>query len=698
MAKFAREAQWSYPIRNLATRIVHHVPSKQVAAELGALYTWVRDNIRYRFDPLGMEWIQRPDRTVLEQAGDCDDMATLLAALSGALGHAWRFRTVGTTPTVQKHVAVEAFDGVGWVTLDPVLEPPALSTLPRADLGRFGHRALGADHIWDPGGNMLSGKTTPRDRELWEWVAYYPPIAPASHYGNVPQPGAWTTPDPRYRSASVAGRREMPRHRTASPKVTTPAPAKAVMVSGLGQFPYTTQEITHLGNGVYRFYNSQLGAWGFLKKIGRAIGKGVHAVGKLARSSIVQGAANVIMPGAGAALKKGGETEAKAERTFKQIRTAVRHGPGAVLKEVVGRLPIAGGAGGALLKAGLQVGASAIAKSAQHKPQPNLKRKYPKNARQTWDARAGLYRVFAPRSGVAGFGAIRPSLTFALGASSSTQATAAVNAVKAFMRSSGNKAPQVALSAVRTFQAADGLLKADGLWGPNARVAAAYYLGANVASLPPVAAPYAKTKVTWIPPGARAQAKAAGAPIPAKAIQPTPAVAAAPPAPAGADYVQVGTEKNNPGLPPIGATPVASSSALPSKPTPAPAPGAVPVAVSAAAAPPGATHAIVTTPTGAQVIVPVASAPKAKKKKRSAAAVPTVVTLAPPAGATPGAAVAVLPVQAPPPAFPPPQGGPFGPGETPTQAEASSSGGNSQLMWAAIAYLWWQQQKKRRAA
>jgi hypothetical protein len=469
-------------------------------------------------------------------------------------------------------------------------------------------------------------------------------------------------------------------------------------VSGLGQFPYSTQEITHLGNGVYRFYNSQLGAWGFLKKIGRAIGKGVHAVGKLARSSIVQGAANVIMPGAGAAIKKAGDTEAKAERTFKQVKAAVKQGPGAVLKQVVSRIPIGGGAGGAVLKLGLQAGASAIAKSAQHKPQPKLKAKYPKNARQTWDARAGVYRVFAPRSGVAGFGAIRPSVTFALGASSSAQATAAVNAVKAFMKSSGNKAPQVALPAVRTFQAADGLLTADGLWGPNARAAAAYYLGANVASLPPVAAPYARTKVTWIPPGARAPAKAAGAPIPSSAIK------LPPPAPAGADYVQVGTEKNNPGLPPIGATPVAAAApskpiVVPSAPTPAPAPGAVPVAVSAAAAPPGATHAIVTTPSGAQVVVPVASPTSPKKKKRSAAAAPKVVAIAPPAGpAESGAAVAVLPIQPPPPAFPPPQGGPFGPGETPAQVQASSSGGNSQLMWAAIAYLWWQQQKRRRAA
>jgi hypothetical protein len=158
MARLAKAASHTYPIRNLATSIVKGVPSKQVRAELAALYRWVRDHIRYRFDPVGLEWVQSPERTVKEEAGDCDDMATLLAALAGSLGHRWRFRTVGPSPHVMKHVCAEAWDGDRWVTLDPVLEPPATTTAARSDVGAFGRVAPArASHIWDDGGDMLQG-------------------------------------------------------------------------------------------------------------------------------------------------------------------------------------------------------------------------------------------------------------------------------------------------------------------------------------------------------------------------------------------------------------------------------------------------------------------------------------------------------------------------------------------------------------
>lgn len=158
MAKLARDASHTYPIRSLATRIVEHVPSKQVRGELAALYAWVRDNIRYRFDPVDLEWVQSPERTLKERAGDCDDLATLLAAFAGSLGHRWRFKTVGPRPGVMKHVFAEVFDGTNWVTLDPVLEPPQTTTAARSDVGAFGRAVPArASHVWSDGGTMLMG-------------------------------------------------------------------------------------------------------------------------------------------------------------------------------------------------------------------------------------------------------------------------------------------------------------------------------------------------------------------------------------------------------------------------------------------------------------------------------------------------------------------------------------------------------------
>src|ERR1051325_7611537 len=89
MSALAKQGASSYPIVNLARRIVAAagVPSKDYRGELAALYKWVRANIAYRKDSVHLEWLQSPDRTVEERAGDCDDHAILLAALAGALGH-----------------------------------------------------------------------------------------------------------------------------------------------------------------------------------------------------------------------------------------------------------------------------------------------------------------------------------------------------------------------------------------------------------------------------------------------------------------------------------------------------------------------------------------------------------------------------------------------------------------------------------
>lgn len=135
MCDLAREAQGTYEIRHLATEITRHVPSKSPRAELFALYAWVRDHIRYRYDPLELEWVQAPHITVSEGAGDCDDMTVLIAALSGSLGHPWRIRTVGKTRAAQAHVAPQCHDKTVWLDLDPVLEPTQPTTAPRTDLG-----------------------------------------------------------------------------------------------------------------------------------------------------------------------------------------------------------------------------------------------------------------------------------------------------------------------------------------------------------------------------------------------------------------------------------------------------------------------------------------------------------------------------------------------------------------------------------
>lgn len=707
MAKLAREGSHSYEVRSAATKIVHDVPSKQVAGELAALYRWVRDNIRYRFDPVELEWVQSPTRTMLERAGDCDDMAVLLAALAGSLGHRYRFLTVGPRAGVMKHVAVEVWDGKGWVTLDPVLEPARSSTAPRSDLGKFGQRAPHrARHLWDDGGTMLSGlgaghtggrwgrrrpshvhvaaydRRWPRsglsgaaDAEgvaLWESqlgdatvVHVEPPSVAARMKGPMrraglhPRPGWIPRVGPRMarklgqracrcrHGSSMAGEVSLEQTELWSWNAYYPSdPNRAPLPAPRAVGTYRSGDAPGFSGGKALVISAPAGTlsgglgyignlgFGFLKKIGKAVGgvvkgaanivtkiPGVNLVAKMIPgASLALDAAKMVggmlspdkKPGAPAAVAAepqaltaapGGAPAAPgaspyappgsspvppvripaniAQRSdIDALRQEVRANAGfakssdlqrveqALNAKATAKQQAAQKAAVAKAVKACQKKAKASTKAAvkkQHtkdagkaakaaakaakklkklqgtlaklraKPCPAIGQKYPAGAKQRFDVKANKYVVYAPKkaagavSGLSGFqdesalGLFKPTLTFTLsglGAATSKQADAAISAVQAFI-AKNKQPPQIAVAAVAAFQKADGSLKPDGLWGPNARAAASFYTGRPVSQLPDVAKPYAKSKITWKPPAAQIAPKA-------------PAVKAAPKAPPAA--------------------------------------------------------------------------------------------------------------------------------------------------------------------
>jgi hypothetical protein len=203
----------SLPIRQWATRVVHNVPGKARLQELAALYQWVRDHIRYRSDPHGLEWVQSPMRTLEEQAGDCDDMAVLLAAGATALGFKTRYRIMARKPGRWQHVWAEAFALGRWVPLDPVLEPEQPDTEPRPnDLGKFGRVARGRIYTktFDAKGKAmgLGNPVGPRGRKLWGYgVPYFPQPAPVTYPSAAGMGGRAPRPDLAYRSPGAPGPR-----------------------------------------------------------------------------------------------------------------------------------------------------------------------------------------------------------------------------------------------------------------------------------------------------------------------------------------------------------------------------------------------------------------------------------------------------------------------------------------------------------
>ncbi|HKU43592.1 MAG TPA: transglutaminase-like domain-containing protein, partial [Polyangiales bacterium] len=539
-AELARQGQESLPIVQLARRIVHDVPGKAYDDELRALYIWVREHVRYRKDPISTEWLQSAERTVHERAGDCDDLAILLASLAGALGHTWRLLTVGPTPTRQAHIAVQvsADGGATWVTLDPVMEPRQPTTKLRTDVGAYGRTPRAPSvRLWDQRGAPMQLGSYPdaQLKSLWLWQPYFP-MGP---YAQLPQRA---NADPRYRAAGAPG-------------------APSAIMSGLGALQAGMSGCCRLGDPLYLYlddrgvdttrtdamggYPYKLGSiWGSIKKIGKGVAHAasgaVRAVGKVAKAVVKSPVGKIAAPVLALnvdpklkALRNAGlkAIPIPAAQALLKAGTAAEHVAASVAAKGKAK-PKPGSAAGhglprppsfAQLTRGLPVprttivkhivapaAAKATASDAWKKPHPELRKRYPSDARQTYDARAGVFRVFIPHAGgrLSGVGALVPTLTLSLGAAASSPASSgdvasfnraqaaraqlAVNAVKAFIASRADRRPPgKALPQVLAFQQADGQrpgggvpLKADGLWGNNTRAAAAYYLGTSAASLP----------------------------------------------------------------------------------------------------------------------------------------------------------------------------------------------------------------------
>ena len=111
-------------IRTVAGDILMGVPPRAFQREVYKLHEFVRDQIRYVKDPVGVELVSTPARTLETRTGDCDDKSTLLAALLESTGHPARFKAIGLHGGPLSHVYVETKIGETWVPLETIINRP----------------------------------------------------------------------------------------------------------------------------------------------------------------------------------------------------------------------------------------------------------------------------------------------------------------------------------------------------------------------------------------------------------------------------------------------------------------------------------------------------------------------------------------------------------------------------------------------
>jgi len=81
-----------------ATAIIFNQPEKFRWGECSAIFTYVRDYIRYVQDVNGVETLCDPAITLQRRLGDCDDQTMLLCALLESVGYPTRLVLAGYTP------------------------------------------------------------------------------------------------------------------------------------------------------------------------------------------------------------------------------------------------------------------------------------------------------------------------------------------------------------------------------------------------------------------------------------------------------------------------------------------------------------------------------------------------------------------------------------------------------------------------
>ena len=436
MATLAREGSHTYAIRSLATRITHHVPGKDTRGELAAIYQWVRDTIRYRYDPRGLEWIQAPDRTVQEKAGDCDDMAILIAALAQSIGHRTRFRTVGKTDKRQSHVHAQAFDGQQWIALDPVLEPRQSSTAPRPELGAFGFQAPGAERLYNERGQPMHGIPSKRAIQLWQPTNFE--VSPQGRPVIATQ----------YRSRGSAGR---------------PTPIRLA----LWQNAYDPHDLSGQLNGL---------GFNFLKAIG-SVAKVAGAVGVPGASALSMG------------IDVGGSLLAKKKAAAQTVPRVAVVPPGAVAVAGPGAQAPAGYAPQGSTQAPINVApivAAGLQASREAQQLLASQSRYAIEAiahgqqtaapaprrRQKWDPVTRRWTVYQE----SGLGAFKPSITFAMGAGAAMESSPASDLAARLVRSIRSKGRAYDRQLASDFQRAAGI-GVDGKYGGGTAGAVRYFTG-----------------------------------------------------------------------------------------------------------------------------------------------------------------------------------------------------------------------------
>lgn len=135
MQKMVGGAKRDDNVRQVVGQAIQKCTPKDYFGYAKALYEWVRDNIKYAYDPHNCEYLESPRRVLKNKIADCDSQDMLLCSMFEQVGLQSQFVTIKADPNRQDeytHVYTRVMiPKVGWVVADPIMpdkwfgwEPP----------------------------------------------------------------------------------------------------------------------------------------------------------------------------------------------------------------------------------------------------------------------------------------------------------------------------------------------------------------------------------------------------------------------------------------------------------------------------------------------------------------------------------------------------------------------------------------------
>lgn len=215
-------------VRNCAEHAIRHVQPKDYLSEIVAVRNWVAEHCYFTNDALTTEWVKDPERICEEVVRygrariDCDDYASLLAAMLRSIGREVEFVVVGFGAEGNySHVLTRVREPKSgrWIVVDPVAGTTEGQMLRRVKTSRTYQIGAASPYLSGLGSSnpCSAGASSLCPGQQSDPYPMLGPAAP-SNQRTIPVPVSSGSPLPAV--APAPG--DQPRH--SSPAAAAPAP------------------------------------------------------------------------------------------------------------------------------------------------------------------------------------------------------------------------------------------------------------------------------------------------------------------------------------------------------------------------------------------------------------------------------------------------------------------------------------------